>query len=300
MYVNEKIDYENPLLSMRVLRPVHRNHDMLEWHYHKETEIIAVLHGTLEAHFENGTTTLNDGDLLLIGPNQLHRDRVLSRDGIDYVVLQFDPAKFFDYAAMPYIRHFADPSFPFSSLNYIVQEQPHIRSQLVESALRIHQEHTEKQDGYEIAVIMEVQRIFLLLLRHDTKKLLMTVSTPDMKRLKPVLDYIENHIDSKLQVEDSCRMINMSYYYFVKYFKRVMGMSFTDYVNLRKIKHAERILLTQDHSVSYVGEQIGMPNMAHFYKIFRKFNQCSPNEYRKKMKAWKKPVQDEATGFGSR
>ncbi len=295
MYVNEKIDYENPLLSMRVLRPIHRNHDMLEWHYHKETEIIAVLDGTLEVHFENGTIILNDGDLLLIGSNQLHRDRVLSSGGIDYVVLQFDPAKFFDFAAMPYIRHFADTSLPFSSLNYIVQEQPHVRSQLFDCALRIHDEQSRKQDGYEIAIMMEVQRIFLLLLRHDSNKVLMTVSTPDMKRLKPILDYIESHIDSKVQVEESCRMINMSYYYFVKYFKRVMGMSFTDYVNFRKIKHAERILLTQDHSVSYVGELIGMPNMAHFYKTFRKFNACSPNEYRKKMKAWQNPVQEDTT-----
>ncbi|GIQ69842.1 AraC family transcriptional regulator [Xylanibacillus composti] len=295
MYVNEKIDYDNPLLSMRVLRPTHRSHDMLKWHYHKETEIIAVLSGTLEAHFENGTTILNDGDLLLIGPYQLHRDRVLSSGGIDYVVLQFDPAKFFDFAAMPYIRHFADTSLPLSSLNYIVQEQPHIRKQILESALRIHKEETEKQEGYEIAIMIEVQRIFLLLLRHDNKKVLLTVSTPDMKRLKPVLDYIESNIGNKVQVEDSCRMINMSYYYFVKYFKRVMGMSFTDYVNFRKIKHAERILLTQDHSVSYVGELIGMPNMAHFYKIFRKFNHCSPNEYRKNMKTWQKPVQDGTT-----
>jgi YesN/AraC family two-component response regulator len=26
--------------------------------------------------------------------------------------------------------------------------------------------------------------------------------------------------------------------------------------------------------------------MAHFYKIFKKFNQCSPHEFRKKMLDW--------------
>jgi YesN/AraC family two-component response regulator len=59
-------------------------------------------------------------------------------------------------------------------------------------------------------------------------------------------------------------------------------------VNFRKIKWAERILLTKDLSISEVGERIGMPNMAHFYKMFRKYNECSPKEFQKKMLAWGK------------
>ncbi|MNY48019.1 HTH-type transcriptional activator Btr [compost metagenome] len=108
----------------------------------------------------------------------------------------------------------------------------------------------------------------------------------ELLRLKPVLDYVEAHLGDKIQVEEVSRIANVSYYYFVKYFKKVMGMSFLEYVNYKKIKKAERILLTKDVSVSQVAESIGMPNMAHFYKMFKKINQCSPNEYRKK-REWK-------------
>jgi YesN/AraC family two-component response regulator len=65
-----------------------------------------------------------------------------------------------------------------------------------------------------------------------------------------------------------------------------MGLSFTEYVNFRKIKHAEQLLLTRDLSVSEVGDLTGMPNMAHFYKMFRRFNQCSPKEFQRKMLDW--------------
>ena len=109
-----------------------------------------------------------------------------------------------------------------------------------------------------------------------------------MIRLKPVLDYIDANIEHKIQVEDASRVVNVSYYYFVKYFKKVLGMSFLEYVNFKKIKMAERYLLTKDMSIAEVGEAIGMPNMAHFYKLFKKFNDCSPNEYRKKMQEWRK------------
>ncbi|MDG0808264.1 helix-turn-helix domain-containing protein [Cohnella rhizosphaerae] len=65
-----------------------------------------------------------------------------------------------------------------------------------------------------------------------------------------------------------------------------MGISFTEYVNFRKIKTAEQLLLTRDLSVSEVGDRIGMPNMAHFYKMFKRFNHCSPKEFQRKMLAW--------------
>ena len=81
-------------------------------------------------------------------------------------------------------------------------------------------------------------------------------------------------------------MANVSYHYFVKLFRKTMGLSFLEYVNYKKIKRAERILLTKDLSIAQVGEEIGMTNMAHFYKMFKKHNQCSPNEYRKKLQTW--------------
>jgi len=81
----------------------------------------------------------------------------------------------------------------------------------------------------------------------------------------------------------------MSYYYFVKYFKKTLGLSFTEYVNYRKVKSAERLLLTKDLSISEVSDRVGMPNMAHFYKMFKKYNECSPKQFQNKMLQWKQP-----------
>ncbi len=47
-----------------------------------------------------------------------------------------------------------------------------------------------------------------------------------------------------------------------------------------------QVLLTRDVSVSEVGDLIGMANMAHFYKMFKRFNGCSPKEFQRKMLAW--------------
>ncbi|WP_233516798.1 AraC family transcriptional regulator [Paenibacillus curdlanolyticus] len=282
---NEKVAYENPLLSLRIYSTM-RDHDAyINWHYHREVEVLLVNEGGLEVHVQDDQFQLDAGDLMLIGSSQLHRDRSYSSP-LNYIVLQFDLEQFFDGSTIPFMRYFAEAQNPLSQANYIFRENPQVRQEAADCIRAILREATDKQIGYEIAVSMLIKQLLLIVLRNDTRNVLSEQDDFDRARLRPVLTFVENHLTDRIQVEEVCKLANMSYYYFVKFFKKSIGLSFTEYVNYRKIKWAERILLTKDLSISEVGERIGMPNMAHFYKMFRKYNDCSPKEFQKKMLAW--------------
>jgi YesN/AraC family two-component response regulator len=289
--VNEKILYENPLLSLKIFKSQRGKNEIGGWHYHKELEILLVLDGSLEVHVEEEVYAMESGSVVLIGASQLHRDRTYERSDLKYMVLQFDIQQFFDQSTVPYIKYFSETKRPFSHLNYIFQDNSAAQSEVFNSIQEIYLESQQKTEGYEIAVTMHIKKIMLTLLRNDTRQVLDYNTDHELLRLKPVIHYIEEHISEKIHIEEASKLVNMSYYYFVKYFKRVMGMTFTEYVNYKKIKKAERVLLTKEIKVSYVGEAIGLPNMAHFYKLFRKYNACSPNEFRKKMQAWNKKIE---------
>lgn len=286
-FYNEKVAYENPLLSLKVYTAARYDDAYINWHYHREVEVLLVNTGGLEVHIQEEILRLEAGDIALIGSSQLHRDRSFGTP-LDYIVLQFDLEQFFDASTLPFMRYFAESNNPLSSANYIFQENPELKRQAAACIREILRESNEKQIGYELAVSMLVKQLLLLLLRNDRKNVLSDQDDFDRLRLRPVLTYVENHLTDRIQVEEVCKLANMSYYYFVKFFKKSIGLSFTEYVNYRKIKWAERILLTKDLSISEVGERIGMPNMAHFYKMFRKYNNCSPKEFQKKMLAWGK------------
>lgn len=282
---NEKVAYENPLLSLRIFKS-HRHKDLLiNWHYHRELELLLVLDGELDVYIEDECRRLQAGDVAIIGSYQLHRDRSFDAP-LDYIVLQFDLEQFFDHSTITYMRYFSETKNPLSRVNYILDEKPDVKAQIADCIREILQEASTKQAGYELAVNMLIKRILLLLLRNDSRRMLAEQEDFNRIRLKPVLHYVESHLTDRIQVEEVCKLANMSYYYFVKFFKKTIGLSFTEYVNYRKIKWAERILLTMDLSVSEVGERIGMPNMAHFYKMFKKYNECSPKEFQKKMLSW--------------
>ncbi|WP_082083803.1 AraC family transcriptional regulator [Paenibacillus beijingensis] len=280
----ENVAYENPLLSLRVFQVQRFDNVLNNWHFHRELELLLVNSGSLEVYIDEECFDIQAGDIAIIGTHQLHRDRN-SGDQLDYIVLQFDLEQFFDHSTMPYMRFFSETINPLSQANYIFRENIAVRGEFASCVREILQEVERKESGYELAVNLLIKKILLLLLRGDKRKVLAEQETFDQIRLKPVLAFVEQHLTDRIQVEEVCKLANMSYYYFVKYFKKSIGHSFTEYVNYRKIKLAERILLTKDLSISEVGDRIGMPNMAHFYKMFRKYNDCSPKEFQKRMLA---------------
>ncbi|WP_027087938.1 helix-turn-helix domain-containing protein [Cohnella panacarvi] len=283
--VREKIEYENPLLSLKIWQATRSEIGNIAWHYHPECELMLVKSGKLDIDLSDVTYTLQAGDVVILGNSQLHRDR--NTGGfLDYIVLQFDLNTFFDQSTIPYLQYFNETKVPLSTMNYVFRENPQANEEAAECIRQILQEAIDKESGYELAVNLLIKKLLLILIRNDTRGLLADQDRVERIRLKPVLDYVETNIDDRIAVEDACKLANMSYYYFVKFFKKIMGLSFTEYVNFRKIKRAEQLLLTRDMSVTEVGDQIGMANMAHFYKMFKRFNGCSPKEFQRKMLAW--------------
>ncbi|MFC5471875.1 AraC family transcriptional regulator [Cohnella suwonensis] len=283
--LREKIQYENPLLSLRIWQSTRYDSGSVSWHYHPECELFLVHEGELHVDLSDETLEMRAGDVVILGNSQLHRDR--SPDGkLTYTVLQFDLNTYFDQSTIPYLQYFNETKVPLSAMNYIFRENPEARVSAAECIRQIQQEALQKESGYELAVNMLIKKLMLILIRNDHRGLLADQDRVERIRLKPVLDFVESRIDERITVDDACRLANMSYYYFVKFFKRIMGLSFTEYVNFRKIKRAEQLLLTRDMSVSEVGDEIGMANMAHFYKMFKRFNGCSPKEFQRNMLAW--------------
>jgi AraC-like DNA-binding protein len=283
---NEKVPYPNPLMPIRIFKHRRYREWYVDWHYHKETEILVILEGMLDVYIEDEFHPLKAGDVLLIGSSQLHRDRSHAGVRLKYMVFQADLGQYFEPSTMPYLKRLLGMNVPLSRLNYIFRENNDARARVIRCVEDIYAEARSREEGAELAVSIRIREIMLTLLRSDTRQVLPRQEPHEISRLKPALDYMEKNLTGKIQVEEASRIVNMSYYHFVKSFKKAVGMSFVDYLNFQKIKLAERLLLTRDVSIARVGEEIGMPNMAHFYKVFRKFNHCSPKEYREKMREW--------------
>jgi len=288
---NERVDYQNPLLRLKIWqihaprRPLEEPQQVNRWHYHKEVEFLAIVQGSLGIQTKHDARLLQPGDVHLFGSSQLHRTRNEGTEAVSYIVCQFDLAQHFDESTMPYLHYFNEARRPLGHLNYMFREDPEVQRQAYALIMDIFQETQTKVKGYELAISASIRRLMLLLLRHDSRELLHGADNLELMRLQPALDYVDAHLSEKIAIEQACAVLNLSYHYFIKYFKKVMGLSFVDYVNYKRIKTAERLLLTQDMSIMELGEAVGIPNMAQFYKLFKRHNHCSPKEFKLRMRA---------------
>lgn len=286
IYMNEIVEYWDPFLCIRMLERQYHPCAALhfgDWHYHREIEFLAVLEGQMGMETTDGTIMLRAGEVCVIGASEAHRSLKGGPEPLRYWVLQFDPIPYFDPSTMAYLSVFSENHFPLSRLNDIFKQQP-----VAQEAYRCIQQLNEimslKPKGYGMAISSLVKQILWIVIREDTYDLLPPVDHPGHARLQPVLDYIEQHLADKIKVEDGCRMLSFSYHHFIKLFKQTMGLSFTDYLHLRRIKQAEKLLLTGNASLLEIGEAIGIPNSAQFHKLFKRYHNCSPKQYRDQRK----------------
>ncbi len=297
--VHEEVVYQNPFLCMRVWQmdrvmspqevrqqrasDLPRDRDAINWHYHEEVEFLLVQAGELTVHLPDETLVMREGDVAIFGSSEPHSTYQSAPGQLTQTVLQLDLQKHVDQSTVSNLKYFSEVLRPLSKLNYIFRDNPEARRQARDYILMIYEEMLRKKPGYELAVSALIKNMLLILLRNDDRQQLQSNEDPLLERVMPALIYIDRNLSNKIMIQDVARQVNMSYYYFVKLFKRALGMSFTDYVNFKRIKRAEQLLLTEDMSVVEVAEQVGIFNLGHFYEMFKRINGCSPRQFKNRL-----------------
>jgi len=287
---NEEITYQNPLLFLKIFElinesAVHGIPDPWYWHYHKQVEFLIVTEGTLGIQTKDAYTMMEAGDIMVLGSSQPHRTHKCSASPLRQIVFQVDLMQHFDLSAMPYLHCFSELTHPLESFNELFRHNAEVKRAAYDLIRGIYEESHSQKLGYELAISAGIKNLLLLLLRNDNRDLTALTEDTGLSRLRPALDHVDRHLSDKIAVEDVCSKLGLSYHYFIKYFKKVMGLSFVDYVNYKRIKKAERLLLTRDLSIMEVSFEVGILNMAQFYKLFKRHNQCSPKEFKQRMRS---------------
>lgn len=112
--------------------------------------------------------------------------------------------------------------------------------------------------------------------------------------LKKVTEYIENnHSDPNLTVYSISEVFHMSPAHLGKLFKKIASGNIVDFVNNIRVEHAKQMLINTNFTVEQISRQTGFSTIAYFYRVFKKINSLTPNEYRKKMLFIDKPLAGE-------
>ncbi|WP_372661566.1 AraC family transcriptional regulator [Cohnella sp.] len=130
----------------------------------------------------------------------------------------------------------------------------------------------------EKAVLLEIIALFLA--DADTLIRVLPERKDDIKRLKQIEAFIEDHLSEPVTLEQLAKHVHLHPNYLVRYFNKHFAVSPLKYLNRERMRKAKTLLGTTSLSVKQIAEQVGYPDTNHFAKAFRRESSCSPTEYR--------------------
>jgi len=105
------------------------------------------------------------------------------------------------------------------------------------------------------------------------------------RTMAEVAAYVGERYAEPLLLKDVAEKFYVSPYYLSRKFKACTGFGFAEYVQLVRVREAQRLLRETDLKMIEIAERIGIGPVANFHKLFKRLNGCSPLQYRKRQRA---------------
>lgn len=141
-----------------------------------------------------------------------------------------------------------------------------------------------KRGGHGIGLAWRIlmQQILLIILRDQNNCQMEEMSLPRFnaeERIRHVCIFLQENCCRKLTVEMAAQTAGMSRSHFLVMFRRITGMTFTEYVNIRRCGQAAA-LLKKGEPVPTVAAVCGFASVSNFYRAFRTITGRRPGDYR--------------------
>ena len=254
-------------------------------HIHSAIEILFIESGDFLIYADDVPYHVSPGDTVLLRSKTIHRIYCKQCTDCGYYVLKIDPSLICDF------------SFPDQGYRYLIRfvlndrrsktlwtAQEARESGILQALEIMKKEFQCRSFGYDIAMKVQTATILLAMLRIIAAAPEQDSSLDDenmVRRIYNAMLYINAHYSENLTAEDCSSQAYMSYSYFSRCFRRVSGKSFKEYLNLVRINHAEKALLSGESSITEIASSCGFNSVSYFISTYKKIKGITPLEFRK-------------------
>jgi AraC-like DNA-binding protein/quercetin dioxygenase-like cupin family protein len=247
-------------------------------HYHNAFEITYYWRGGVDFFVRDQTYTARPGDVIFVNTFEIH-NRVANDKFTEKTLIIFSPSFLESVSGVPDV---------FAILDGELGGCRHIT---LPDALR---EDTERflramataylGAGTYASVCL---RAYLILFLTSIAEYLGTLKKRNSRsvgynaRLRDLIQFIKENLDTRLTLSTICRYFRTDKFYLCRYFKKHTGLSVMEYVNRMRIVNAEKLIVQNRHSITDIGLMIGFSNITNFDRTFKRYTGISPREYRR-------------------
>lgn len=251
----------------------HKNSRPDAFHWHSYFEITYVQEGQGNYSVNGQEYMMKPGDIIIFNNVEAHGWKLMGED-MKLLVMIFSPefvAEKLSVFDSEYLKPFVERGSNFK--NRIGSEEP-VSHEIRKGIREIYAEWQQQKEGYPLMIKANILRILTMLIRtyQDESKSgeMLKEKKSAMKRLEQAISYIDHHYSEKITLDEVAAAAYMSSNYFSSYFRKVTGISFSEYVTRIRISHARELLRDTDKSVTEIAMECGFHNISNFYRLYKK------------------------------
>ncbi|MEX2568393.1 MAG: AraC family transcriptional regulator, partial [Cyclobacteriaceae bacterium] len=254
------------------------------WHYHPEYELVLVLKSNGIRTVGDSEEPFTDGDLVFLGPNLPHsyqNDRKYYKGNnsltAEAIVIHFKEdflgRDFFNLPEMVFVKNLLDKAKFGLKITDNTQKK----------ISRIMQEMLDLNGNGRIIQLLTILEI----LSHSEESI--QLANPGFvqqyaacgnDRITKIHEYIMENFQKPINLKDVAEVANMSIPSFCRFFKSCTRKSFSHFLNTIRIGYACKLLLENQHNISWVCYESGFNNMSNFNRQFKLITGKSPIQYK--------------------
>lgn len=255
-------------------------------HWHTYCEMVYVNYGVYTMIANNEEIDLKQGDLLYIGAGQMHCTSCKSDTKTKLTVLKFDTSILTSGINSKVELGYLSPFLSRTIMDKTLFAGDLLKDTKILSMLNsILLEIKERKFAYEYSIHNYVCSIILLIMRvmHESNSdIFINTSNALMHdSFSKVIHYIDENLSNEISPATAAALCNLSYSNFAIKFKRLTGKTFIEYVNVKRISLATKMLKTTSSTISEIALDCGFNNISYFLRIFKSIIGMSPLVYRK-------------------
>ncbi|WP_413378629.1 AraC family transcriptional regulator [Paenibacillus taichungensis] len=251
-------------------------------HWHEEVELVVVNGKSARIGVNNHVVDLEHGDVLLIKPGDIH----CFLPGTDHLTIILFRLELLT-GSFTSEKETHDLGELFNKTT-VIPSNPCNEKNLGKYIDALVNEEKDQQAGYRWLMVARLYDLIVHMLRTKAPITEELTSgwpcTPSKKFefLESVCEYLEEHYAEPIKLDQVAEHIKFSKFHVCKLFKEIKGITLMEYLNHFRIIKSEWALLFREESILDIAIGHGFNNVNSYNRLFKKYNDCTPSEFRKK------------------
>lgn len=229
-------------------------------HIHSSFELIIILSGSMDITIDNREYTLSRNEAVLIFPHQVHS---LKSEKSQHMLYIFSPdiTKAFSakvISKIPLSNKFKLDDYLLTALHNLNEN---------------------------CSIIKKKGSLYSICARFDEDAQYVDHAKYNSKLLLRIFEFIELEYSKDCTLNKLAAVLTYDTAYLSRFFKRSVGISYTEYVNQYRISIACEMLTNTDCSILQCALDCGYASLRSFNRVFHSVLSISPSEYKKRKKS---------------